>query len=37
LDDIDLLYDFTQTAKAFKEGKDFMARFYDASERGELF
>jgi hypothetical protein len=35
-DDIDLFYDFTRTAKSFGEGREFMARVYNQSERGEL-
>lgn len=35
-DDIDLFYDFTRTAKSFDEGRDFIARVYDAFEQGEI-
>jgi GTPase-associated protein 1, N-terminal domain type 1 len=36
IDDIELFYDFTRTAKSYDEGRDFMARIYDASQRGDL-
>jgi GTPase-associated protein 1, N-terminal domain type 1 len=35
-DNIELFYDFTRTAKAYNEGRDFMERVYNAAEKGEL-